>query len=62
MPGGVVAAVDFFFSFLQIREVCSLNQFIWWSNGQLGEGIHKSYVVMKIRWKVHYEVVAHVPI
>ena len=40
-----------FFSFLQISEVCSLNQFIWWSNSKLGEGICKpvqSYVVTEI--------------
>ena len=30
-----------FFSFLQISEVCSLNQFFWWSNGKWGEGFHK---------------------
>ena len=32
---------DVAFSFLQISEVCSLNQFIWWGNDKLGEGIHK---------------------
>ena len=40
-------------------------QFIWWSNGKLGEGIYKSVqccVVMEIRWKLHSQVVAtHVP-
>ena len=50
------------FSFLQISEVCSnLSGVV----GELGEGIHKSIdssVVMKIRWKLHCEVVTiHVP-
>ena len=30
-----------FFSFLGISEVCSLKQFIWWSNGKWGEGFYK---------------------
>ena len=36
-------------------------QFIWWSNGKLGEGIYKSFqccVVMEIRPKLHYQLVA----
>ena len=38
-------------------------QFIWWSNGKLGEGIYvQCCVVMEIRWKLHCQVVAtHVP-
>ena len=49
------------FSFLQISEVCSLKSIFWWSNGKLGERIHKpaqSGVVMEIRWKLHSQVVA----
>ena len=37
------------------------NQFIWWSNRKLEEGIHKpvqSSVVMEVRWKLHCQVVA----
>ena len=36
------------------------SQFIWWSNGELGEGIYKSVqccVVMEISWKLHCQVV-----
>ena len=35
------------------------NQFIWWSHGKLGEGIHKpvqSCVVMEVRWKRHCQL------
>ena len=37
------------------------DQFIWWSNGELGEGIHKPiqwYVVVEVKWKLHCQVVA----
>ena len=43
-------------SFLQISEVCSPKQFIWWINGKLGEEIDQSVqsrVVMEIRQKRH---------
>ena len=44
----------------------ALNKFICWSNGKLGEGIHKPVqccIVMKIRWKLHCQVmVTHVAI
>ena len=37
------------------------NQFSWWSNGKLGEGISnpiQSCVVMEIRWNLHCQIVA----
>ena len=53
------------FPFCRSVRFAAENQFIWWSNGKLGEGIHKlvpSCVVMEIRWKLHCQVVAtHVP-
>ena len=60
LPGNHVSHDVVFFSFLRISD-----QFICWSNGKLGEGIHKSVkccAVMEIRWKLHSQVVAtHVP-
>ena len=49
------------FPFCRSVRFAAENQFIWWSNGKLGEGIHKlvpSCVVMEIRWKLHCQVVA----
>ena len=46
----------FFFSFLQINQICRQKQFIWWSNSALRKGIHKTVqfcVIMEIRPKSH---------
>ena len=35
-------------------------QFLWWSNGKLGEGIYKSVeccLFIEIRWNLHCQVV-----
>ena len=42
------------FPFCRSARFETENQFIWWSNSKLGEGIHKPVqfcVVMEIRWK-----------
>ena len=46
----------FFFSFLQINELCSLKKFIWLANATLDKGIHNPFqfcVVMKISRELH---------
>ena len=51
----------FFFPIFQISEVCSLKSIYWWSNGKLGEEIHKPYQFCAVKeswWKLHCWVVA----
>ena len=65
IPSNHVSHNVFFFPFCRSLRFVAKNQFICWSNGKFGEGIHKPVqccVVMEIRWKLHCQVVVtHVP-